>query len=134
MTGLFCWNALPFSTGAVGRNAKRIGRTERGRVPLPRAMDAADKDWDFDPAMGVLTGSDRTTTLFDPLWRCSQDLLLVCDRQGVIRAANPAWTRLLGWQPADLLGRSHLDFVDLEDHAASAAAFGAIRGSDPSHC
>ena len=135
MTGLFCWNALPSNTkAAVRRKAKRISRIELSRFPLRRAMASADGTWDFDFAMGVLTGSDRTTTLFDPLWRCSQDLLLVCDRQGVIRAANPAWTRLLGWQPADLLGRHHLNFVDPEDHAASAAAFGAIRAGDPSCC
>ena len=134
MTGLFYWNALPSNTKkAVRRNAKRISRLELSRFPLRRTADAADGAWDFDSALGVLTGSDRTTTLFDPLWRCSQDLLLACDRHGVIRAANPAWTRLLGWQPADLLGRNHLDFVHLEDHAASAAAFGA-RGGDPSRC
>ena len=135
MTGLFCWNALPFSTReAVRRNAKRIGRIDLSRVPLRRAMDTADGAWDFDSAMGVLAAPDRTTTLFDPLWRCSQDLLLVCDRQGAIRAANPAWSRLLGWQPADLLGQNHLDVVHPEDHAASAAAFGASRAGDPSRC
>ncbi len=135
MTGLFCWNALPSNTReAVRRNAKRISKIELSRFPLRRAMDAADAAWDFESATGVLTGSDRTTALFDPLWRCSQDLLLVCDRQGVIRAANPAWIRLLGWQPADLLGRNHLDFVDPKDHLASAAAFGASRPGDPSRC
>ncbi len=135
MTGLFCWDALPSNTKeAVRRKAKRISRIGLSRFPLRRAMASADSTWDFDPAMGVLAGSDRTTTLFDPLWRCSQDLLLVCDRRGVIRAANPAWTRLLGWQPADLLGRNLLDFADPEDHAASAAAFGAVRGGGPSRC
>ena len=80
------------------------------------------------------TGLDRTGALFDSLWRCSQDLLLICDRHGTIRAANPAWTRLLGWEATDLLGRDHLDFVDPEDRAASAAAFGTSRADDPSHC
>ena len=135
MTDLFCWNALPSNTRkAVRRNAKRISRIELNRFPLRRAMDTAEGTWDFDSATGVLAGFDRTTTLFDPLWRCSQDLLLVCDRQGVIRAANPAWTRLLGWQPADLLGRNHLDFVDSGDYAASAAAFGATQAGAPSRC
>ncbi len=57
----------------------------------------------------------------DRTWRNSQDLLLICDLQGIIRAANPAWTRILGWQPADLLGRNHLDFVDPDSRGVSLA-------------
>ncbi len=99
MTGLFHWTLSPSSTkGALRRKAKRIGGLGPSRI---------------------LTGTDRMEALFGPLWRCSQDLLLVCDRQGTVRAANPAWTRLLGWQPTDLLGRHPLDFVDPEDHGAS---------------
>ena len=135
MSGLFCWNASPSSTKvAVRRNAKRISELELGQRWLRRATDAAGGDWDFDPAIGLLTGPDRMRTLFDPLWRCSQDLLLVCDRHGTIRAANPAWTRLLGWDAAELLGRSHLDFVDPKDRAAGAAAFGTSRADSLPRC
>lgn len=135
MSGLFCWNASPSSTKeAVRRNAKRISELELSEFSLRQATDAAGGAWDLDPATGMLTGLDRTRALFDPVWRCSQDLLLVCDRHGIIRAANPAWTRLLGWEAADLLGRHHLDFVDPEDHAASAAAFGTSQADSPPHC
>ena len=57
----------------------------------------------------------------DRTWRNSQDLLVVCDTQGIIHAANPAWTRILGWQPADLLGRSHLAAVDPDSRGAGLA-------------
>lgn len=73
--------------------------------------------------------ADRTREC-DRTWRNSQDLLVVCDRQGMFRAVNPAWTRVLGWQADELLGRSHLDFVDPSDHAASTAALAAAADDD----
>ncbi len=42
----------------------------------------------------------------DRIWNVSQDLLLVADRAGVWRTVNPAWTRTLGWNEAELLGRT----------------------------
>ncbi len=34
----------------------------------------------------------------DRTWRNSQDLLVVCDKQGILRAVNPAWTAVLALQ------------------------------------
>ncbi len=42
----------------------------------------------------------------DRIWQVSQDLLGVADLNGAWRSVNPAWTRVLGWQPTDILGRS----------------------------
>lgn len=42
----------------------------------------------------------------DRVWNVSQDLLAVCDSQGVLRSVNPAWTRVLGWSVAELVGHS----------------------------
>ena len=90
MTGLFHWSVPPFSTKrAVRRNAERMGKLALSRSLLRRTADAADNDWDADPATGAVAGLDRTEALFGPFWRGSQDLLLVCDRQGAIQAANP---------------------------------------------
>jgi PAS domain S-box-containing protein len=58
----------------------------------------------------------------DRLWRNSQDLLLVIDRQGNFRAASPAWTRILGWLPEEVVGRHHLEFVHPDQHEKSRAA------------
>jgi PAS domain S-box-containing protein len=130
MTGLIRWEASPPAAGGeVRRNSAQINsELELGRCPLRLAMRAAEIGiWDFDLAPNVLAWSDR-------MWRHSQELFLVCDRQGIVRAANPAWTRILGWQPADLLGRNHLDFVGPDDCDANAAAFGASLAGGPSHC
>ena len=65
----------------------------------------------------------------DRLWQNSQDLLAVVDRNGVFKAVNPAWTSVLGWQPHEVVGKTHLAFVhpdhrsdsqDALDHALAA--------------
>src|ERR1700686_2095840 len=42
----------------------------------------------------------------DRIWSVSQDLLVVADRNGVWRTVNPAWTKTLGWNEAELLNRT----------------------------
>ena len=51
----------------------------------------------------------------DRAWSNTQDLLLVMDKAGVFRAVNPAWKRLLGWSPEELIGRSCLAYVHPDD-------------------
>lgn len=69
----------------------------------------------------------------DRAWCNSQDLLVICDKQGVIQAVNPAWTKILGWQPDELVRRQHREFIDPADHATSADALitAAIEGLPP---
>jgi len=57
----------------------------------------------------------------DRMWRLSTDIMLVADYAGTIQAVNPAWTILLGWSEAELLGRSFLDLIHPEDLAATQA-------------
>jgi PAS domain S-box-containing protein len=67
------------------------------------------------------------------LWQTSQDLLLVIDSTGIIRAANPAWTKVLGWRPDEVVGRHHLEFSHDDDRARSDAALeAALGGPSPS--
>jgi hypothetical protein len=42
----------------------------------------------------------------DRIWNVSQDLLVVADLEGVWQTINPAWTRTLGWNEAELLNRT----------------------------
>ncbi len=55
----------------------------------------------------------------DRAWRNSQDLLAVVDPNGLVRAANPAWMTVLGWQPDEVVGRHFTDFVNPDDGQAS---------------
>ncbi len=49
------------------------------------------------------------------LWTISQDLMLVCNFDSVITAVNPSAKRMLGWEEAEMLGRSLSEFVHPDD-------------------
>ena len=56
------------------------------------------------------------------LWRNSEDLLVVVDGRGVFHAVSPVSTKLLGWTPEEMVGRSIFDFILPEDRESSAGA------------
>ena len=58
----------------------------------------------------------------DRAWKNSRDLQVVVDERGIILAANQAWLSILGWEPDEVVGRSHLHFSHPEHEAANAAA------------
>ena len=62
----------------------------------------------------------------DRLWKLSRELMLVCDFQGLIAAVNPAATRLLGWEQAQMAGRTVGEFIHPEDAEAMAAELGKL--------
>ncbi len=51
----------------------------------------------------------------DTMWRLSKDLLAVFGRDGVLRAVNPAWRSLLGFEPDELVGHPVGDFMHPDD-------------------
>jgi len=48
---------------------------------------------------------DRTQER-DRIWQLSQDMLGVADTDGVWLSVNPAWTAILGWTEAEIVGRT----------------------------
>ena len=58
----------------------------------------------------------------DLLWQTSPDLLGVVSPDGIFKAANPAWTTVLGWLPEEVVGKNHLTFVHPDDRPGSAGA------------
>ncbi|MFK8252805.1 PAS domain S-box protein [Ancylobacter terrae] len=62
----------------------------------------------------------------DRLWTISQDLMLVCDFEGVITAVNPSAKRLLGWEEADLVGESLAAFLHPDDLEITAREIGRL--------
>jgi PAS domain S-box-containing protein len=42
----------------------------------------------------------------DGIWQLSRDLLGISDAGGVWLSVNPAWTRVLGWRPDEIVGRT----------------------------
>ena len=58
----------------------------------------------------------------DLLWQTSPDLLVVVSPDGIFKAANPAWTDVLGWSQDEVVGRNHLTFVHPDDRPGSESA------------
>lgn len=55
----------------------------------------------------------------DRLWETTNDLMGTAGLDGFLKGVNPAWTRMLGWSEAEVLGRPFFDIVDPADHAAT---------------
>ena len=51
----------------------------------------------------------------DRVWSNSRDSLVVADTAGIFRSVNPAWTRVLGYEAAETIGRSYREFVWPDD-------------------
>ncbi len=66
---------------------------------------------------------EQRTAERDRLWRLSPDLLVVTEAGGAIAAVNDAWTELLGWEAADLVGASFTEFTHPDDLDATLLAF-----------
>jgi PAS domain S-box-containing protein len=65
----------------------------------------------------------------DRLWTASRDLFGVVGRDGVYRAVNPAWGRLLGYDESEVVGRSFQDFVQAEDLLAARGKWAGQEGN-----
>ena len=64
----------------------------------------------------------------DRAWKNSRDLQVVVDAQGRIRAANEAWTTILGWPVSEVVGRHHLDFNHPDESRSADAALANASG------
>jgi len=62
----------------------------------------------------------------DRLWQMSSDIMLVADYAGKIVAVNPAWTDMLGWTEAQLLGVAITDFIHPDDQQTTRSAVGEL--------
>lgn len=70
--------------------------------------------------------AQRTAEL-DRVWRNSQDILLITDEGGVVRAVNPAWTTILGHSGRLVNGHLLPSFVTAEHRAAFIATFADVK-------
>jgi PAS domain S-box-containing protein len=55
----------------------------------------------------------------DRMWVLSTDLMLVADFNATLEAVNPAFTSLLGWREAEIVGNSFMQLVHPDDVAAT---------------
>ncbi|MFC3557676.1 PAS domain-containing protein [Sphingomonas qilianensis] len=63
----------------------------------------------------------------DRTWQNTQDLLAIVAPDGAFIAVNPAWTRVLGWSPQEIVGQPYTVFNHPEEQAESEAAHAKAR-------
>jgi len=64
---------------------------------------------------------DRAREELDQFFSLSLDLLGIFGADGRFRRVNPAWQRVLGWTPEELMATPYIDFVHRDDRAATIA-------------
>ena len=67
----------------------------------------------------------------DRLWSLSSDLFSVCDAGGYLKAVNPAWTELLGYEEDEVVGTMFEAWVHVDDRASSGDMLQAVRRGEP---
>jgi PAS domain S-box-containing protein len=77
------------------------------------------------------TERDRARLESDRMWRLSPDLLVTLGFDGVFRRVNPAWTRILGYKEAELIGTRvdelvHPDDIEVTERALAEATGGPL--------
>ncbi|HVP27727.1 MAG TPA: PAS domain-containing protein [Myxococcota bacterium] len=76
-----------------------------------------------------VTDRVRAETERDRVFDLSVDLLAVCDLEGRMVRVNPACSRVLGYPPEAIVGRSFFDFLHPEDRTRSAAVFARLKST-----
>jgi len=66
----------------------------------------------------------------DRVWRHSRDLIVVVGTDGMFRSVNPAWTAILGHEPAEVIGRSIHEFIWPDDAALTRSALAEASETD----
>jgi PAS domain S-box-containing protein len=65
---------------------------------------------------------DARTRELDHIWKLSRDPFLIADSEGRWLRASPAWTDILGWSEAELVGKTSEWMEHPEDRARTRAA------------
>ncbi len=62
----------------------------------------------------------------DRIWKLAPVLMVVADTDGTLQSVNPAWSEVLGWTEAEVIGRNVGEFVAAEDLAALSAGMATL--------
>lgn len=81
----------------------------------PRIWSEAEERLVQEVGERVKVAIERARAERDRLWDLSQDMLARADFAGMMSAANPAWTKVLGWSETDLLTRGYATFMHPDD-------------------
>ncbi len=67
----------------------------------------------------------------DEMFNLALDMFCVADSGGRLKQVNPAFTKVLGWEPGELLGQPLLELVEPTDRASTSREFERLKGGQP---
>ena len=111
---------LPVDAKGQDRGFIKVARDETSRWQAQRDLERLNATLEQQVA-------ERTTDR-NRLWQLSSDIMLVASFDGIIEAVNPAWTRILGWSEAELVGRPVFSFIHPDDLDPSIVGASSIVG------
>jgi PAS domain S-box-containing protein len=82
-------------------------------APLAEAYYCSGRDITAEKEQSAVIAAK--TAELARIWQQSRDVQVIIGSDGVFRSVNPAWTDILGHPPAEVIGRSFLDFILPED-------------------
>lgn len=94
---------------------------------MPMTPRASVEGVRWTPSSRATASPDWPDDFFAP----AADMLCVAGIDGYFKALNPAWTRVLGYTPEELVSRPYIDFVHPDDRAMTAAEAGNIAKGRP---
>ena len=116
--GVYRWHlsrALPIRN-AEGQIVRWIGTN----------TDIDDQRADRDALLRLNTDLERRvderTREKERIWRNSPDLMAVLGTDGIFTEVNPAWSRVLGWEVAQVVGKSISQMIHPDDLASAEQA------------
>jgi PAS domain S-box-containing protein len=124
------WHPLMGGDGEViGINVAAEEITERKRADAERAA-MQDRLRRLNESLAERVEAQAQER--DRIWKLSQDLLVVSDRQGTISNVNPAWTVTLGWEANELIGKTGIWLIHPDDRERSIEELRNLQTGRPS--
>ncbi len=94
-----------------------LARNVSGRLELAMALAREQ---------GAREEEERRRQELERILHLSQDMIIAMGADGVFRAVNPACRRILGYEPAELIGRPYQDLIHPDDVEPTRAAWNQI--------
>jgi two-component system cell cycle sensor histidine kinase/response regulator CckA len=94
--------------------------------------DAAGQPWYLAGTVQDVTERRVLSNEIEKLFAISNDLICIASQDGYFQRVNPAFERVLGWTPEEMVAHSFLDFVVEADRERTTQALGRlISGGTP---
>ncbi len=131
------WRAV-LSSGETFEAEFRLRRADGAyRWHLARAVPIVDGDGAISRWVGTSTDIQARKEVEvesardrDRIWNSTNDLMALAGLDGELKSVNPAWSRLLGYDEAELVGRPFVAFVAPEDHPRLVSALDRLAAGE----